>query len=317
MFQLYKKRDFSTLVSDTFSFFKIYGKDYFKNYLIINGGFLLVLLTLIYFFMKIFYEGMLSGINNQTYGNNLLFDNLYANLSYFITGGVIAFVLICIISIINYTYPIAYLKLIENNTEISTKSLIDFIKSKIGKSILFFLASLISFVPIFFIVSLILIALSVIIIGIPLMLIVFPALISWISLSYYDYISSNTSFFTSVRNGYYLLKENLWANIASTVIMFVIVNVVIGIIYMVPYLIGIASLFANPESFQEGGTNALDNLSFMMILMTIIMIVTIISNYLLQNLIFINQGIIYYSSKEEKENHTTKSNIDLIGSDSE
>lgn len=317
MFQLYKKRDFSTLVSDTFNFFKIYGKDYFKNYLIINGGFLLVLLTLIYFFMKIFYEGMLSGINNQTYGNNLLFDNLYANLSYFITGGVIAFILICIISIINYTYPIAYLKLIENNTEISTKSLIDFIKSKIGKSILFFLASLISFVPIFFIVSLILIALSVIIIGIPLMLIVFPALISWISLSYYDYISSNTSFFTSVRNGYYLLKENLWANIASTVIMFVIVNVVIGIIYMVPYLIGIASLFANPESFQEGGTNALDNLSFMMILMTIIMIVTIISNYLLQNLIFINQGIIYYSSKEEKENHTTKSNIDLIGSDSE
>lgn len=317
MFQLYKKRDFSTLVSDTFSFFKIYGKDYFKNYLIINGGFLLVLLTLIYFFMKIFYEGMLSGINNQTYGNNLLFDNLYANLSYFITGGVIAFILICIISIINYTYPIAYLKLIENNTEISTKSLIDFIKSKIGKSILFFLASLISFVPIFFIVSLILIALSVIIIGIPLMLIVFPALISWISLSYYDYISSNTSFFTSVRNGYYLLKENLWANIASTVIMFVIVNVIVGIIYMVPYLIGIASLFANPESFQEGGTNALDNLSFMMILMTVIMIVTIISNYLLQNLIFINQGIIYYSSKEEKENHTTKSNIDLIGSDSE
>ena len=317
MFQLYKKRDFSTLVSDTFSFFKIYSKDYFKNYLIINGGFLLVLLALIYFFMKIFYEGMLSGINNQTYGNNPLFDNLYTNLSYFITGGAIVFILICIISIINYTYPIAYLKLIENNTEISTKNLIDFIKSKIGKSILFFLASLISFVPIFFIVSLILIALSLIIIGIPLMLIVFPALISWISLSYYDYISSNTSFFTSVRNGYYLLKENLWANIASTVIMFVIVNVVIGIIYMVPYLIGIASLFANPESFQEGGTNVLDNLSFMMILMTIIMIVTIISNYLLQNLIFINQGIIYYSSKEEKENHTTKSNIDLIGSDSE
>jgi len=317
MFQLYKKRDFSTLVSDTFSFFKIYGKDYFKNYLIINGGFLLVLLALIYFFMKIFYEGMLSGINNRTYGNNPLFDNLYTNLSYFIIGGAIAFILICIISIINYTYPIAYLKLIENNTEISTKNLIDFIKSKIGKSILFFLASLISFVPIFFIVSLILIALSLIIIGIPLMLIVFPALISWMSLSYYDYISSNTSFFTSVRNGYYLLKENLWANIASTVIMFVIVNVVIGIIYMVPYLIGIASLFANPESFQEGGTNALDNLSFMMILMTIIMIVTIISNYLLQNLIFINQGINYYSSKEEKENHTTKSNIDLIGSDSE
>jgi hypothetical protein len=34
-------------------------------------------------------------------------------------------------------------------------------------------------------------------------------------------------------------------------------------------------------------------------------------------LILINQGIIYYSSKEELENNAIKNDIDLIGNDSE
>lgn len=317
MFQLYKKRDFNSLISDTFLFFKLHGKNYFTNYLIINGGFLLVLVTLIYFFMKIFYEGLLASVSNKSYGSNPIFDNLYSNMTYFVIGGIISFFLICIISIINYTYPIGYLKLIEKNTEQSTKNLVDFIKSNFGKSILFFLGSLISFVPIFFIVGIILILLSIILIGIPLMFILFPTLITWISLSYYDYISNDHEFFTSVGNGYRLLTANFWSNIGSTVIMFVIVNVIIGIIYFVPYLIGIATLFSSPESINGVQNQTIDNLSFMMILMSIIMIISILFNYLLQNLIFINQGMIYYSSKEEKENHTTKNNIDLIGTDVE
>ena len=54
MFQLYKKRDFSALVGDTFGFFKLEGKNYFKNYFTINGGLLLLLVVIIYFFSNIF-----------------------------------------------------------------------------------------------------------------------------------------------------------------------------------------------------------------------------------------------------------------------
>jgi hypothetical protein len=317
MFQLYKKRDFNLLVSDTFNFFKLYGKNYFKNYLIINGGFLLVLVALIYFFIKIFYEGLQSSVNSINYGGNPMYDNLYSNATYFAIGGILAFILICVISIVNYTYPIAYLKLIEKNTEQTTKNLIDFIKSKIGKSILFFLGSLISFVPIFFIAGAILIALSIIIIGIPLMVVVIPTLITWVSLSYYDYISNDHEFFTSVGNGYNLLVENFWSNIGSTVIMFIIVNVVLGIVYFIPYIIGMASIVSNQDSYSGNPNQVADNISFAIILMSVILIISILFNYILQNLIFINQGIIYYSSIEEKENFTTKSNIDLIGTDSE
>lgn len=317
MFQLYKKRDFNALVSDTFNFFKLYGKNYFKNYLIINGGFLVVLVGLIYFFMKIFYESFITEINNSNNESNPMFDNFYANTPYIITAGILAFILICIISIINYTYPIGYLKLLETNIETSTQNLVQFIKSKIGKSILFFLGSLISFIPIFFIIGLILIALSIVIIGIPLLLLTIPALVIWISLSYYDYISNDVGFFTSIRNGYTLLMKNIWANIGSTFIMYIIVNVAIGIVYMVPYIIGMATLFINPGSFENNPNQVAENVTFIMILMTIVLIIAIVFNYILQNLIFINQGMIYYSGLEEKENYTTRNNIDLIGNDSE
>ena len=57
MFQVFKKRDFSQLVGDTFSFFKLEGKNYFKNYFIINGGLLLILVVALYFLIKFFFEG--------------------------------------------------------------------------------------------------------------------------------------------------------------------------------------------------------------------------------------------------------------------
>lgn len=47
MMQFYKKRDFGALVSDTLNFFKLYGKNYFKNYLTLNGGIIILLVVVI------------------------------------------------------------------------------------------------------------------------------------------------------------------------------------------------------------------------------------------------------------------------------
>ena len=317
MFQLYKKRNFNELVGDTFTFFKQHSKNYFKNYFIINGGFLLVLVVLLYFFLKIFYEGLFAGINNYQVEENPMLTNLTSNFPLLISIGVFMFLLIIIISIINYSYPIGYLKLIEDKSDLSTKNLINFIKSKIGKSIVFVLASLVTFIPILFIVLGLLIALMFIFIGFPLLIIAIPTLTSWISLSYYDYISTENPFLSSMSNGFNLLKEKFWAIIGSTIIMFVIVQVVVGIVYMVPYVIGMVSTFTNPEMMQDNNAPNVEALSFMMIMMTIAMTLSILFNYTLQNLILINQGIIYYSSKEEIENNTIKNDIDLIGADSE
>ena len=91
-----------------------------------------------------------------------------------------------------------------------------------------------------------------------------------------------------------------------------IVQITLGIFAIIPYIIGIITLFTNPESLQQNPENAI---SFVMILLTAIIIISIICNYTLQNIILINQGVIFYSCKEESGNISVKNNIDLIGTD--
>ena len=316
MFQLYSKRSFGSLVGDTLSFFKEFGKNYFKNYFIINGGFLLALVAIMYFLIKIFLEGAFSNFGSTDQGDNFI-NHIYSNLGLFIGLGITTVLLVILISMINYLFPVAYLKLIETNKDTSTENLINEIKSKIGKVIVFFLASIFIFIPIMLILCVIMFALIVVIIGIPLLFIVIPAVMCWISLSFYDYVSTDNGYFDSLGNGYRMLKKKFWPIIGSTAIMQIIVQVVIGVVSMIPYTIGVATVFTNPEAMQNKVNGVPEGLSLIMVLISVLMIVSILLNYTLQNLILINQGIIYYSIKEESENVSIKNDIDLIGSDSE
>jgi hypothetical protein len=310
MLQLYSKRNFSSLIGDTFNLFKLEGKNYFKNYFIINGGLLLLLCIVIYFFMQIFLKSaFLSTSPNQS---NAFLDAILSNLTLFISFGSAMILLILFASLINYLYPVAYLKLIAENKERTIHNLTSLIKSKIGKTVQFYFLSLFTLVPLFFLVLGISILLIFVIIGIPLLFIIIPAYTSWISLSYYEYISTNTTYFNALKKGLKLLKSKFWPIIGSNYVMQTIVQVVLGIVVMVPYFIGIITIFIDPEQSTQNSENVF---SLLTILLTVIMIISILFNYTLQNIILINQGIIYYSIKEEQENISVINSIELIGTD--
>lgn len=66
MFELYKKRQLSDNLGDTFLFFKNYGKNFLKIFFIINGAFLLLFGIIIYFLIKINFELLkTSGFENN------------------------------------------------------------------------------------------------------------------------------------------------------------------------------------------------------------------------------------------------------------
>lgn len=308
MFQIYKKRDFSALIGDTFNLFKLEGKNYFKNYFIINGGLLLLLVVILYFFMKIFLDGAFTAA--KTNNDKAFLNTILSNLPLFIGFGIGMILLIILASLINYTYPVAYLKLIEENQERNTQNLIQYIKSKIGKTILFYILSIFVAIPIFFIVMALTFLLVFVIIGIPLLFILIPAFTSWISLSYYHYISTDAGYFEALIKGYELLRSKFWPIIGSNFIMQTIVQITLGVLIMIPYFIGIASVLVNPEGMQQDPEKVF---SFITILLTIIMVISILFNYTLQNIILINQGIIYYSVIEEQENISVFNSIDSIG----
>ncbi len=317
MFQLFKKRNFSEFVSDTFTFFKMYGKHYYRNYFIINGGFLLLLLVIMFFLGKVYFEGIFSNFGVQNFDGSSPIDTfLNDNLPMIIGLGILMIIAAIFLSILSYAYPVAYLKLLEKKEYAETSEIIDVIKSKIGKIIVFFIASIFIMIPLMVIIMMLSFALVFIIIGIPLLFIVIPALMCWFAFAFYDYISTEKGYFDALGSGFNLLRQKFWPSVGSTAVMYMIMQIVIGIVSMIPYIFGMVSMFTSLES-QNGGQMQPENMSFFMIMMGLAMLLSLLLNFIFQNFLLINQGIMYYSIREENENNTPKSEIDLIGTASE
>ena len=139
----------------------------------------------------------------------------------------------------------------------------------------------------------------------------------WVSLAFYDYISTDKGYFDALGGGFSLLKQKFWPCVGSTAVMYLIMQIVVGFVSMIPYIIGIFSMFTSLEN--QDGTQAPqpENISFFMIMMGVTMVLSLLLNFIFQNFILVNQGIMYYSIREENENNTPKSEIDLIGTQSE
>lgn len=314
MFQLFKVRNFNSLINDTFTFFKVCGKNYFKNYLIINGGLLLVIAVLGFIIGKVFLEnffaGVASGDPSQIFG-----AEFEENLGLIITLSILAGILLLIISIINYSYPVVYLTLFEKNKKPDAKEIFNGIKSKIGRIILFGLLSLVTFLPLFIPVALLGVLLFVIIIGIPGTLILLAAYSSWIYLTFYDYLNTKDGFFTSMGRSWNILTKNFWPNVGSTAIFYAIMYVAQMIIWFITFLMeGIGGLMSADPQMQ---TDTTEVLTVVGIIALIGFLIYTVFAFLVGNLLIINQGMIYYSAREEEENNSLKTDIDLIGSDIE
>lgn len=316
MITLFKKRTFSDLLSDSFNFFKLEGKHFFKNYFIVNGIFLLLLIVLSYFLFQVYFEALTSGMaSNGNSGYNFA-EKLFNNNFGLIVGGAIFFaVLMLFITLLNFAYPVIYLKLYEknngNNFQIS--DIVKELKSKIGKMFLFFLLSLVTIFPLIVILLLILVLLSFLIIGIPLLIITFPLLFSLMSLSLYEYLNNDSGFFNAIGKAFSYIFKQFWPILGSTIIIYIIIQTVMTIVSMIPYFIGMISIFSTIEE----NPNSQETFSTLGILMIVVFIISILANYILHNLLMINQGMIYYSIREKIENKSSFSDIDSIGTNFE
>ena len=317
MFVLFKKRGFSEYISDTITFFKTFGKHYFKNYFIINGGFLLILMVLVYFIFKVYWEVVFSAMGNP---NSNYLENYFSNNAVLFIGSLLLFVILAVIlSLLNFAFPVLYIQLIEKNngSDFTTADLIMSLKENFSRLLKFFLGLVFIILPLMMVVFVLLILMVFIVIGIPLFFIVGPAFLAWIMLSFHDYLIQKTGFFESLKNGFGLVKQQFWTIIGTTFIMAALVQIIQGIITLVPYFIGIFLVYTNENPSTTTTASQTEYLSTMGVLMTVVMALSIVLSYFFNNFILVNQGIIYYSLREENENNTPKSQIDLIGTKSE
>lgn len=313
MFQLFKKRDFSDYVSDTFQFFRETGKHYFKGYFTICGVMLMVLVVASYFLFQVYFDFFM---NFGRMNNNPGFIQAYLenNIIAVISIAVFMFLFIILLSMLNYSIPVIYMDLYAKNNgdNFEVKDILARFKADFGRILIFFLGLIFIVTPLLILIFVVLVLLCFILIGIPLLLLAIPTAVSWITLSFYEYINHKQTFFQSLGSGFTHLRNQYFPNVGSLIVMYIIVQISMSVFTLIPYGYGMASVITSTQNNSFAGGNGFSTLKIMM---TIVMVVSILMSYILNNLLLVNQGLVYYSRRENDENISSKDSIDLIGSE--
>ncbi|KFF11621.1 DUF4013 domain-containing protein [Chryseobacterium soli] len=317
MMQFYKKREFGTFISDSFNFFKIYGKNYFKNYLLINGLLIILMIAVVIFgFREIF--GQLAGSNLS--GESYYFERYFSdNAGMLVIVGGLIFVLFAVLMIVNYLYPVFYLKRIAQGAEkVKSDEILGDFKKNAGRIIILCLGMMFIVTPLSFFVLGISYALLLIIIGFFLLLLVYPTLFNVVIFLMFDYFNTDRGFFESLSyairsqfsypNG--REKSPYWKYWGATIVVSIILYVITSIFTLIPMMFTYGSALTTiPDG--SSGQDAFAGVAG--IIFFIFYGISMLISFFLSNLIFINSGLMYYDSRTDLHQKVELAEIETIG----
>jgi len=303
-FEFYKKRDFSSYIGDSMNFFKMFGKSFIKNYLILNGLMLVIVTGLYYLFFKdyfsiIFHSG---GTPDLSY-----FEE---NLALYIIGFIIFIIAYTFLTITSLGYPLVYVRLLltKNKNEFTFSEIFSEIKNVAGRIFIFGLISFFILFPLVTVVMVVSVLLIVIIVGIAAIFITIPATMIWTIQSLYIYVYENAGYFDALKKGWKILFSNFWNIVGSTLVLYMLIMVIQGIFTYVPMMISMSAIITSG--------NNIENLSFSPLLV-FAYVFSILLSFILLNLIYVQQLLVYFSSMEEKNNFSAILEIENIGQNAE
>lgn len=284
-FVFYKKRDFGMLISDTFVFFRKYAKNFFSNYLLINGA-LFILIGVIAAFMFIFY-----GVYSSNWPLLLLILAVLGVLSAFLVLFIICF-------------PIAYTQLLEKDADrasIKAKELFVVIRKMLPRAILFGILSFFVVLIPYFILILVLAR----IFGNQIILMQIVSYFTGIVMTLFMqqfmlvYVKDGLDYFPALGKVIQELKERFWDKLGATFVMNLIITAFSAAGIVVPLVLYFTIMLLI-------GIDSLIGLSLLIFTLVLIgaTVVFIVSNFQIFLQILIHLG-------EKEEEHTD--DIDLIG----
>ena len=318
MIQFYKKRDFPAFISDTFGFFKDHGKNYFKNYLMINGILLILMVIIFVFGYRELFAQMLG---SNTSGQNYYFEAYFQeNQAMLILVSTIVVFLFLAVTMVSYSYPILYLKRLTEtgNANIKTDEILSDLKGNIGRFFILFLGLFFIVTPLAMIVFGLTFVLMFIIIGFFLLIIIGPALMNVVNFLMFDYFNTKKGFFESFS---YALraqfsyrnsreKSPFWKYWGATIVMYFIIQTISSIFTMIPMMFLMGGVMTVPET-GELQQNPFEGT--MGIFIFIIYGISLLFSFLMMNVIFVNSGLQYYDSRTDLHRNVDLSEIDTIG----
>ena len=154
--------------------------------------------------------------------------------------------------------------------------------------------------------------LAITLIGILLLPLVLGALSLLYQASLMEYFENKKGIWESFGYAWRLIRSKFWHAVGCVGIFYLMSYVVQNVVSMIPYLFFIADMVA--EIQPNGSPNPEELGKSMTVLMIAIFLLTFLVSSILNVIVQINQGVVFYSLKEDNENINTKSDIDLIGS---
>ena len=286
-FIFYKKRGFSALIGDTFTFFKKYARNFFSNYLIVNGA-IFAAVGIIAVAMFALYASSRSSIG---FGPTALLVLVLLLLSVFLVLFVICF-------------PIAYTQLLEEapyRTDISAKEIFDRIRVMLPRAFAF---GFISFFVIGIPFGFILLWTIKLFDGEPVLLQLVSAFMSTFMVLFLQqfmliYIKDKMDYFPALGKVFNQLKVGFWDKFGATFVMSLIIYAITTAGIIVPIVIYMVALGLSGFEATVGNT-----ILVFILLLIIITVVFVASNFQTFLQILIHFG--------EKDGEYTDE-IDLIG----
>lgn len=315
--QFYKKRDFGAFISDTFLFFKENGRNYFKNYLLING---LLLILLVFIFVFGYRELFSQMLGSNTGGENYYFEAYFQqNSTMLILISTIVFILFLAVTMVSYSYPILYMKRLSEtgNKNIKADEILSDLKNNTGRFVKFFFGLVFIIAPLAMIIFGISFMLIVLLIGFFLLILLGPAMMNVINFLMFDYFHTKKGFFESlsyaVRAQFSYKhgreKSPFWKYWGSTAVIYLMIQMISGVFTFIPLLLVMGGMYTVPQNGVEDnpfhGT--------MGVLFFIIYGISILVSFIMINVVFINAGLQYYDSRTDLHRNVDLSEIDTIG----
>ncbi len=309
--QLYRSRDFGAYFQDTFGFLKANGGHFFKHFFIVNGIFILILMVLGYFFMKFYTDVLFGGLlqNDQ----NVFDDLINANSGWFLFIVILFVVASIVFGIFMYAYPVFYLQLYEKlgSKKFGTAEIVTAYRSNLGKLMIYVLASILIGIPLMLVFSAAIFALIITMIGIILIPFLFATFSLFYVMALMEFMEGKRSVWDSYSYSWKLLSSKFLAAVGSVGLFFIMSYLVQNVITLIGYIFGMVRMFTTIES---GNPNPEEFSSSFSVLLVIMFMAGFLLGTVLNNIVLLNEGVVFYSLKEENENINTKSVIDQIGS---
>ena len=318
MMQFYKKRDFGALISDTFNFVKLYGKYYFKNYFVINGLLLILMAVLVFFGFRNFFSLIFEGIggNSASIGRYFL-----ENIVQIIFTSLFIFLVFILISVVNYSYPVLYLKRLTEtgNKNIAVDEIMSDVKKNIGKIFKLFLRFVFIVFPLYLAVYGLSYTVTYRIQGLSFLLLIFltPVMTNVVNFLIYDYFNRGKGFFNSlsyaIRSQFsyqqYNQKSPFWKYWGTTMILYILQQVVAYalafiLVFIIILSLGLSLNMSSAETFYI--TLVLTVMAYPLI---------IIISLIMSNFISLCSGFMYYDSRTDLHREMDLTEIDSIGRD--